>query len=117
MSDSLLSLGQSTPVTFTQVLKFIGYIVQLKDLILLAQPAHYLESQSRPVLPPTIHTFLGYACGIPGDQIDRFWIALGQTAWSTDIQFSPTRSRSFMAAFTTFGHELGISKCSGTSIQ
>jgi len=66
---------------------------------------------SHPVLPPSIRTFISYACGIPLGQVDRFWIALAATAWNTDIQFSPTQSISFMSAFTAFGHELGVSGC------
>lgn len=78
---------------------------------MLAQPATYLEMSSHPVLPPSIRTFISYACGIPLGQVDRFWIALAATAWNTDIQFSPTQSISFMSAFTAFGHELGVSGC------
>lgn len=104
----LLSPGQPQ-VSVSQLLRFIGYITQLKDVILLAQPADYSQVTSRPVLPPTICTFISLACGLSRDQVDCFWVALAPTAWNTDLRFSPSQSTSFMSAFTTFGHELGIS--------
>ena len=113
MSDShflsrLLSPEQPT-VSINQLLKFIGYVTQLKDVILLAQPADYSQAKCRPVLPPTVHTFISHACGLHSNQVDQFWIALAPTAWNTDIRFSPVQSLSFMSAFTLFGHDLGIS--------
>ena len=104
----LLSPGQPV-VSIDQILKFVGYASQLKDLILLAQPANYSLTSNRPVLPPAIGNFIGRACHIPIDLVARFWIALAHTVWNTDIRFSPMRNSTFMSAFTTFGHDIGIS--------
>jgi len=67
----LLSPGQPQ-VSISQLLRFIGYITQLKDIILLAQPADYSQATNRPVLPPTIRTFISLACGLSRDQVDHF---------------------------------------------
>ena len=112
MADShhlsrLLAPGQPT-VSLTQILKFVGYIAQLKDDILLAQPANFSPTRSHPVLPPTIQTFIANACDLPVHLVNRFWIALAPTAWNTDIRFSPTQSPSFMSAYVTFGYQVGL---------
>jgi len=104
----LLSPGQPQ-VSISQLLRFIGYITQLKDIILLAQPADYCQVTNHPVLSPTICTFISLACGLSRDQVDHFWVALAPTAWNTDVWFSPSQSTNFMSTFTAFGHELGIS--------
>lgn len=97
------------PVSLNQVLKFIGYITQLKDNILLAQPANFSPIKNRPVLPPTIQTFIANACYLPVELVNQLWVVVASTAWHTDIRFSPTQSPSFMSAYATFGHQVGLS--------
>jgi hypothetical protein len=97
--SELLAFGQP-PVSLVQILKFIGYITQLKDDILLAQPANFSPIQNRPVLPPTVQTFIANACCLPVELVSRLWVVLAPTAWYTDIRFSPSRSLS--------GHQVGL---------
>jgi hypothetical protein len=106
--SELLSFGQP-PVSLIQILKFIGYVTQLKDNILLAQPAHFSPIKNRPVLPPTIQAFIANACSLSVELVNQFWVALAPTAWHTDIRFSPTSSPSFMSAYATYGHQVGLS--------
>ena len=87
--SELLAFGQR-PISLVQILKFIGYITQLKDDILLAQPANFSPTKNRPVLPLTIQTFIANACGLPVELVNQLWVALAPTAWHTDIRFSPT---------------------------
>lgn len=106
--SQLLAPGQPA-VSLIQLLKFIGYITQLKDDILLAQPANFSPITTRPVLPPTIQAFIANACRLPLELVNQYWVALAPTAWNTDIRFSPTQSLSFMSAYSTFGHQVGLS--------
>ena len=107
----LLAPGQP-PILLVQILKFIGYITQLKDNILLAQPANFSPIQSRPVLPPTIQSFIANACSLPIVLVNQLWVAIAPTAWNTDIRFSPTQSPGFMSAYITYGHQAGLSMLS-----
>ena len=109
--SQMLAPGQP-PILLVQILKFIGYITQLKDNILLAQPANFSPIQSRPVLPPTIQAFIANACSLPIVLVNQLWVAIAPTAWNTDIRFSPTQSLSFMSAYATYGHQAGLSMLS-----
>ena|SRR6266571_4261593 len=111
----LLSPGQPA-VSINQLFKFIEYVTQLKDAILLAQPASYSQATHHPALPETICHFISNACSISVNLVQRFWVALAPTAWNTDIQLSPVQSTSFMSPFFTFGHDIGISLFSTISV-
>ena len=93
-------------ITFEQLIKFVGYSSRLKDDILLVQPSSYSIAQ-RPILSPAMQLFLSEACSIPLDAIPRFWDALADVAWNTELELTSTDGI-FEAAYTAFGHKRGI---------
>ena len=93
-------------ITFEQLIKFVGYSSRLKDDILLVQPSSYSIAQ-RPILSPAMQLFLSEACSIPLDAIPRFWDALADVAWNTELELTSTDGI-FEAVYTAFGHKRGI---------
>ena len=101
------NLQPPVTITFQQLIKFIAYSSRLKDGLLLVQPSSYSLSWGLPILSPAIQLFLSEACSIPLDAIPQVWVALANTAWTTQLELSSTDGN-FEVAYRTFGHTQGI---------
>jgi hypothetical protein len=70
-------------LSITGLFKFIHIAEQLKDDILLAQPAEEPEHEAPEILPPSIIKLLSETCGITLDDVDLLWTELRKLIWHT----------------------------------
>ncbi|KAF8890918.1 hypothetical protein BD779DRAFT_1610685 [Infundibulicybe gibba] len=94
-------------ITLSQIYLFIRLARQLKNDIVLVQPAsesELLTSQPARALPPSIKIFLQKACEIPYDYVDGCWDILKEHVWYASL----ASSEEIEKAFSQHGHGLGL---------
>jgi hypothetical protein len=91
-------------LSITGLFKFIHIAEQLKDDILLAQPAEEPEHEAPEILPPSIIKLLSETCGITLDDVDLLWTELRKLIWHTQDLFPPTLDKIILE----HGHDVGL---------
>jgi hypothetical protein len=90
-------------LTLGQVNKFVRLAGQLKDDIILTQPANISPLFPPQYLPPTVVSFLCAGCNLSVNDVELLWRSLGTTIWhsvpsDSDVSrprihiFKPSRS-------------------------
>ncbi|KAJ7320903.1 hypothetical protein DFH08DRAFT_713634, partial [Mycena albidolilacea] len=87
----------------------------LKNDIVLGQPASIIPDAAPPSLPPSIHTFVSDATGVPFESVPNLWNLVKEDIWA--IHDSDTKlSTSEEELFRMHGWKLGLSKYSFSSL-
>jgi hypothetical protein len=95
----------------TQITTFIRVLSVLKNDIVLGQPASVTPDAAPPSLPPSIHTFVSDATGIPFESVLNLWDLVKEDIWA--IHHSDTKlSTSEEELFRMHGWKLGLSEYS-----
>ena len=96
--------GHLQKLTLPQIVQFVSLARQLKNDIILTQPANVSDAFPPAVLPPSVAYFLSDACGLPADSITHCWELLKDTIWQAEDAFED-RTRT---AFCEFGYDRGL---------
>ena len=105
----------TSSITLHQLFVLITITSQLKNDIILTQPAYLPASTPPAVLPPVIIGFIADCCQCTVDCVEHMWDILKETVWynANDYRQGP-RSRTF-SAFAEYGHDHGLSTFSTVS--
>ena len=91
-------------LSITGLFNFVHIAEQLKDDILLAQPAEELEREAPEILPPSVIKLLSETCRITSDDVDLLWTELQHLIWHTQDLFPPTLDKIILQ----HGHDVGL---------
>ena len=83
---------------------FICISKQLKNDILLAQPAEEPEDEAPEVLPPSVTKLLADSCAISLEDVGLLWDELRQLIWGTYDFVAPRLD----LVILKYGHDLGL---------
>jgi hypothetical protein len=116
--EVLLQQLQSDPglfdsLTLGQVIRFVTLASQVKNDIILAQPANLPAAEAPAILPPSVTNFLGSSTELPPAYVERCWDILKDTIWDQATQ----PSEQINAAFAEHGHPMGLSKLPSISYK
>jgi hypothetical protein len=102
---TLASVSKLVPtITVVGLFDFIFIAKQLRDDVLLAQPAEESEDDAPEILPPTMTRLLASACSIQFQEVEMLWAELRHLIWCK--QDFPTHNLSEM--IHNHGHGLGF---------
>ncbi|KAI0078361.1 hypothetical protein K474DRAFT_1641748 [Panus rudis PR-1116 ss-1] len=95
-------------ISTTDLFKFITHAAQLRNDILLAQPATHPLHTPPAHLPTTIAQYLSEACNIPIDFVPQCWVALRDIVWERSCIEALREDPAI--AFSQYGSKLGLER-------